>query len=106
MKKILLVSNTAWSLFNFRISLMRYLKSQGAEIYAVAPYDEIAEQLKKEFPFVTLEMLDRKGKFFGKDFKFFMELYHIYNKYNLVLYLSSSAISLEKTVTALYQKEY
>ena len=31
---------------------------------------------------------------------------YIYNKYNLVLYLSSSGKSLEKTVTALYQKEY
>jgi len=69
---------------------MRYLKSQGAEVYAIAPYDEFAERLKEEFPFVALKHLDRKGKSFFKDFKFFVELYRIYKEHkpDLVLHFT------------------
>jgi len=90
MRKIFFVSNTAWSLFNFRISLMRYLKSQGHDVRAIAPYDGFADRLKKEFPFIGLGKLDRKGKSFLKDFNFFEELYRIYKEHkpDLVLHFT------------------
>jgi UDP-N-acetylglucosamine:LPS N-acetylglucosamine transferase len=89
-RKIFFVSNTAWSLFNFRISLMRYLKSQGHDVRAIAPYDGFADRLKKEFRFIGLENLDRKGKSFLKDFNFFVELYRIYKEHkpDLVLHFT------------------
>lgn len=38
-KKILLVANTAWNLWNFRRSLIRHLLTQGTEVVCVAPED-------------------------------------------------------------------
>jgi hypothetical protein len=69
---------------------MRYLKSQGHDVRAIAPYDGFADRLKKEFRFIGLENLDRKGKSFLKDFNFFEELYRIYKEHkpDLVLHFT------------------
>ena len=44
--RIALVSNTAWSLFNFRLNLIRHLQAAGHTIVAVAPSDSFADKLK------------------------------------------------------------
>jgi hypothetical protein len=46
-KKIALVANSAWSVYNFRIDLIRHLLLS-FEVLVIAPADDFAEDLKKE----------------------------------------------------------
>src|ERR1700748_1520271 len=45
-KKIALVANSAWSMYNFRIDLIRHLLIR-FDVLIIAPKDEFAEDLKK-----------------------------------------------------------
>ena len=67
MTKLVISSNTAWSLFNFRAGLIRALVSAGFEVVAVAPYDEYAPRLASlGCRYIPLPM-DNKGTHPGKD---------------------------------------
>lgn len=44
--KILLVANTDWYLFNFRLALARFLKSQGLDVVMVAPDGTYAREIE------------------------------------------------------------
>lgn len=44
--KIILVANTAWSMFNFRHGLLSQLLDSGCELTVIAPYDEFSEKLR------------------------------------------------------------
>lgn len=80
MKKIVVTSNTSWSLYNFRLGLMNALKKEGFHVIAVAPEDEYSEKLKKHFDFIALKHLDRKGKNPLKDIKLLVEYLSVYRK--------------------------
>jgi glycosyltransferase involved in cell wall biosynthesis len=60
--KTLLFANTAWYLYNFRLSLAEALRSQGHEVVLISPADDNADKLSSagfrwiEFPF------SRKGR--------------------------------------------
>ncbi len=86
-KSIVLASNTSFSLYNFRLGLMRRLKELGYNVVCVAPVDDYTEYLKEEFSFYPLKNLDRKGKNPIKDFKLFLEFLSLYRKIkpNLVI---------------------
>jgi glycosyltransferase involved in cell wall biosynthesis len=43
--KVVLVANTAWYLFNHRISLAKALKERGAELVLISPQDEFSRRL-------------------------------------------------------------
>ncbi|WP_337920346.1 glycosyltransferase family 4 protein [Vibrio cholerae] len=43
--KLVLVANTAWSVFNFRHSLIKELLSSGVELYVIAPEDKFSAKL-------------------------------------------------------------
>jgi glycosyltransferase involved in cell wall biosynthesis len=80
-KRIVLSSNTAFSLYNFRIHLMRALKEKGYEVIAVSPEDEkYSELLKKEFSFFAVKSLDRKGTNPIKDLRLFFEYFMLFRK--------------------------
>jgi glycosyltransferase involved in cell wall biosynthesis len=80
-KRIVLSSNTAFSLYNFRLHLMRGLKEKGYEVMAVSPEDEkYSELLKKEFSFFTVKNLDRKGTNPIKDLKLFFEYFLLFRR--------------------------
>jgi glycosyltransferase involved in cell wall biosynthesis len=80
-KKIILSSNTAFSLYNFRLSLMRTLKKRGFEVAVVSPEDErYSELLKKEFEFYSVKNLDRKGTNPIKDFKLMLEYFLLFKR--------------------------
>jgi glycosyltransferase involved in cell wall biosynthesis len=55
--KTLLFANTAWYLYNFRLSLAEALRSEGIEVVLISPRDEFAQRLVEagfrwiEFPF-------------------------------------------------------
>jgi glycosyltransferase involved in cell wall biosynthesis len=59
---------------------MRALREKGFEVYAVAPYDEFSENLKKEFKYYEIKNLDRKGINPFKDLKLLKEYIDIYRK--------------------------
>ncbi len=57
-KRIVLSSNTAFSLYNFRLHLMRVLKEKGYEVMAISPEDgKYSELLRREFSFFPSEKL-------------------------------------------------
>jgi Glycosyltransferase len=80
-KRIVLSSNTAFSLYNFRLHLMRALKEKGYGVIAVSPEDgKYSELLKKEFSFFPVKNLDRKGKNPIKDLKLFFEYFLLFRR--------------------------
>jgi glycosyltransferase involved in cell wall biosynthesis len=48
MKKIILVSNTSWYLYNFRLGVIRLLQQQNFQIVCIANYDEYTQKLIEE----------------------------------------------------------
>jgi glycosyltransferase involved in cell wall biosynthesis len=46
-KKIVVVSNTAWFLYNFHLALLQGLKRGGYDVHLVAPHDVYFEKLEK-----------------------------------------------------------
>lgn len=59
--KVILVSNTAWYIHNFRSNLILQLQEEGYSVVAVAPHDEYAERLQAlGAGFLPLPM-DNKG---------------------------------------------
>lgn len=44
-KKIAIVSNLSWNLYNFRLSLMNAMRDAGFEVVAVAPYDQYSQKI-------------------------------------------------------------
>ncbi len=79
-KKICIVSNTSWSIYNFRLGLMKVLKERGYEVVAIAPYDRYGKIIEKDFKFVRLNSLDRKAASPVKDVVLFIELLRIYKR--------------------------
>ena len=61
-KKILLVANTGWYLYNFRLPLARRLRDDGFDVVLVSPEDTYVERLKAEgFETRALSKLSRRG---------------------------------------------
>jgi glycosyltransferase involved in cell wall biosynthesis len=61
-KKILLVANTGWYLYNFRLPLARRLRSDGFDVVLVAPHDTYVQRLEAEgFRVSLLTRLSRRG---------------------------------------------
>jgi glycosyltransferase involved in cell wall biosynthesis len=73
MKKILMISNTTWSLYNFRYGLIEELLKNKYIVEILAPYDESVEKLKKMGCIHYDIFLDRKTKNPFKDIKLFFE---------------------------------
>lgn len=44
-KKIAIVSNVSWNLYNFRLSLMKAMQDEGYEVIAIAAYDEYSQKI-------------------------------------------------------------
>ncbi|MDW7972566.1 MAG: glycosyltransferase, partial [Thermodesulfovibrio sp.] len=71
--RIVFNSNTSFSIYNFRLGLMRHLKSNGFVPIAVSPEDDFSLPLKSEFDYYAVKNLDRKGTNPIKDMKLFFE---------------------------------
>lgn len=88
--KVLIVANTTWNIYNFRLNLLRRLTQEGYEIVVVAPKDEYIIY-QKEFPNIrhlNLTGLNRKGTNLWQDLRLLRNLSRIYaaEKPNLVLH--------------------
>ena len=74
-KKIALILNTAWNIFNFRLNLVRSLKEEGYEVILIAPEDKYVPLLEPlNCRFISLKHLDKRGTNPLKDSRLFMEI--------------------------------
>lgn len=78
--KILLVSNTAWSLFNFRMNVIRSLQLSGFEVHVAAPADPFSQRLQEAGCTFHTISLDSKGKSVLHDFRSIRELRRLYER--------------------------
>ncbi len=76
-KKVLICSNTSWSIYNFRFNLAKSLRKNGYKVILVAPYDEYSERLKQEFEYYNI-CIDNKGTNPIEDIKTIIRFYILY----------------------------
>jgi len=80
-KKILIVSSTTQTLYNFRIGLLRALRDEKFEVRAIAKKEEFDKKLEEEgFKCIFLKYLNRSGINPIGDIKLMLELRRIYRK--------------------------
>ena len=78
--RIALVSNTSWSIYNFRLEVARHLKGLGATIYVIAPRDKHSEKLISEgFYFIDAPVKSYSDNPLD-DIRYFFFLLKIYRK--------------------------
>ena len=78
MKKVAIVINTSWNIFNFRLNLVRALQAEGMEVYAIAPPDPYSSRLEENgCRFYPLRM-EGSGANPLVEFKTLRQLYKIY----------------------------
>ncbi len=79
-KKIFFVGNTAWSMYNFRLDVIKALKYLGHEVTVVAPEDGWEKHIiESGIPFIPIQ-IDNKGTSPFKDLKLLYCLLSIYRK--------------------------
>lgn len=80
-KTIAFVSNSAWSVYNFRIDVIRWLLKHGVSILVFAPGDEYSEKLEATgCRFIAIDF-NNKGENPFKDFFFYHRLRKLYKQY-------------------------
>lgn len=77
---VALVANTSWSLYNFRLGLIRLLQKRGYKVLAIAPPDDFTGKLIDEGCHFEPVELDNYGTNPIKDFKSFRQFLRIYRK--------------------------
>lgn len=60
-KKILISSNYAWTIFNFRMNLIRRLKKEGFEVIILTQFDGYENDIKNEVDEIKPLFISRKG---------------------------------------------
>ena len=79
---IAFVSNSAWSVFNFRIDVIRHLLAQGFSILVIAPDDEHSSLLKSEgCTFVPIDFNNRDENPL-QDYSLYRQLKVLYKQYS------------------------
>ena len=90
--KIAIVANSTWNIYNFRLSLIKTLKSAGFRVIVIAPVDEYIHYLSDSYftKHVPLRRMNPQGRNPVKDLLLFWELYRIYKreKPDLVLHFT------------------
>jgi glycosyltransferase involved in cell wall biosynthesis len=81
-KKIALVANSTWNIFNFRQNIIKKLVDQGHDVLVIAPIDEYITYREhyKNLKHISLRSLDRDGTNPIKDFLLILELYRKYKR--------------------------
>ncbi len=79
-KIVLIVSNTSWSVYNFRLEIIRLLLNQGIKVIVVAPKDSFtAKLIAEEILFEELH-LDNYGTNLFSELGVVRQLYRIYKR--------------------------
>ena len=80
MKKVLLVANTDWYLYNFRLSFAQYLREQGIEVLFCTPEGRYTAEMKRQgFRCIRLE-LSRKSLLPWNELASLFQLIRIYRQ--------------------------
>ena len=87
-KKILINVNSSWNIFNFRLGLIKFLQSQGYEVFALAPKDEYVIKLESIGVKCYHISLNQKGTNPFTDFFLFIKYLNLFNKIKPDLILS------------------
>ena len=82
-KKVAIVANSTWNIYNFRSNVVKALLENEAELIIIAPIDEYIPHLKElgNITIVPLKRLKRNGINPVNDLKLFLEIYRIYKQY-------------------------
>jgi glycosyltransferase involved in cell wall biosynthesis len=76
---IVFSGNTSWSMYNFRLSLIKEFVHSGYQVCIVAPEDEYTEKIRAEgIRVITVKKLKRSGNNPIQDFNLFLEYVKIY----------------------------
>lgn len=79
-KKLALVANTAWSMFNFRHGLLCRLINDGYKLTIIVPHDEFSDKLREMGCSVVDLSMEAKGTNPLQDFRLIHTLYQLYQK--------------------------
>ena len=88
-KRIGIVANSTWNIFNFRLNILKYLIDSEFQVFVLAPVDEYIEY-KEKFPHVKhigIKNLDRNSLHVIKNAKLIIELAYLYKRLNLQVVL-------------------
>ena len=78
-KKIVIVANTSWYLYNYKYTIIDKLAKSGYKVYAVAPYDKYTPRLK-ELDIKYIDISISRSRFTPiKDLLVILKLRKIYN---------------------------
>ncbi len=81
-RKILIVANSTWNIYNFRLNVLRALQKEGCELIVAAPVDDYIFY-QKRFPqirHVHLDHLNRKGTNPLEDWKLIRQMIRLYQR--------------------------
>lgn len=80
LKKVIVVANTTWNIFNFRMGILRKLIREGKEVVVVAPVDTYIHYLQQlpTVRHIPLKHLNPQGKGPIRSLLLLWELYRIY----------------------------
>ena len=81
-RKVLMVSNTSWYLYNFRRPLIKYLIDSNHTVIIVAPKDKYSDKLIALGTQFHSVPISRHGKSFYSDTKLIYRLIKIYKNIN------------------------
>jgi glycosyltransferase involved in cell wall biosynthesis len=80
-KKIAIVANTSWYVYNLRLGVIRRLKEEGYEVLVITPKDSYTHYLLSEdYQHVDIN-IQSKGKSLFSDLRYFRKLLQIYKSY-------------------------
>ena len=52
-KKVILISNTSWYLYNFKFKLIKSLIAKGYKVIIIAPFDKYTKLFGKQIDFIN-----------------------------------------------------
>ena len=80
MKRVVITSNTAWTIFNHRAGLIKRMQEAGYEVHTVAPESNFTDIKNPGTLFHPVKNLERKGKNPFADLFLIREYYKIYKE--------------------------
>jgi glycosyltransferase involved in cell wall biosynthesis len=78
-KRVAIVSNTSWNLYNFRRNLAKSLEVAGYEVIMIAPRDSYSDLLEQDFVYEDVK-IDNDGTNPIQDLKTVVSFYGVYKK--------------------------
>lgn len=82
-RRIMIVANTTWNIFNFRLNIVRKLIQEGHEVVVLAPVDKFISYTESipEVTHVPIQHLHRDSVNPIRDLRLLLELIRLYRKY-------------------------